>query len=506
MALTYYQIQLNSTSENDGPDYAVYYSNNCVDYLFAGRVSLPTTESIAYAQVQDWTNCIKLESVGNCTNYVVSGSSPSTSSYNTQLVTLTQKNGAGPEFIVNETTQSLFTYLDTVELASEGATAAIEPADNAIAIRLRSTGICSTTETVQIGDFVPTPTPSVPTPTPTPSPTPSPTPVACPTCRAYTVDKRGDPNPVIEYEDCHTGTTRQLTLSSLVDRKIVSRTTPVQISGGQCVITDDGVVANTNYCKYDCDKYETWQITAQAGAVFVRAEYLETGSCGVQTTNIQYSTSATINALSGSLILPAGVQSTTLLGSGTLTTTCCTPPTPTPTPSPSPTPAPGVYYARFITCDDPAGAVIDVYNEYPIPSSSLVLYDGSDCYEWYSVGGTGVDGNTNTFTQYEDCLTCQYFPPPTATPAPTPTPAPSCYTFYTIYGSTQSATDACCNQYSTRPVYLDQASLATATAVYTDNTCSTLRSTPTYYTQNLNDYYYWTGASLIGPTSCPGCP
>ena len=107
MALTYYQIQLSSTSPNDGPSYSVFYSNNCVDYLFAGNVTLPTTESIEYVQVQDWTNCIKLQSVGNCTNNVVSGSSPSTSSYNTQLVTLTQKNGAGPEFVVNETTESL---------------------------------------------------------------------------------------------------------------------------------------------------------------------------------------------------------------------------------------------------------------------------------------------------------------------------------------------------------------------------------------------------------------
>jgi len=270
MALISYGIQLSSSPVNSGPQYGVSYSTNCSTYTYAGVVNLPTTSSIEYLDIEETSTCIKLSSIGNCTNEVVSGSTPSSSSYTTRLVTLTEKNGAGPEFIVSEDTGSLFNYLQTIELPAQGATATIEPDVNAIAVRFRSNGACTTTETVQIGG-----------PTPTPSPTPVPV-------------------------------------------------------------------------------------------------------------------------------------------------------TPTPTPQP-PTPTPG----------------------------------------------------------------------PTATPAPTPA---NCFTFYTIYGSTSSPTDACCNQFNTKPVFLDASSLATATTVYATNDCSTIRTTPTYYTQDLNNYYYWTGASLVGPTSCPGCP
>ena len=268
MALISYGIQLTSKAVNAGPSFAVEYSTDCVNYTFAGRVTLQNTASIDYVDIEETSTCIKLQSVGNCENYVVSGSSPSTSSYNTHLATLTQKNGSGPEFIVSEDTGSgLFSTFDTIELAAQGATAPIEPDVNAVAIRFRSNGVCQTSQTIQIAG-----------PTPTPSPTPSPTPA---------------------------------------------------------------------------------------------------------------------------------------------------PPTPSPTPA------------------------------------------------------------------------------PTATPGPTPT---TCITFYTIYKSNLSATDACCNQNITGPVYLNGLSLATATAVYSSNDCSTLEQVPGYYTQNLYDYYYWTGASLVGPTSCPGCP
>jgi len=267
MALISYRIQLTSAPVDAGPEYFVFYSTDCSSYTFAGSVNLYDTSTIDYVDVEETSTCIKLKSLGNCTNEVVSGSSPSSSSYNTHLVTLTQKNGSGPEFIVSENTSSLFTYLDTIELASQGATSPINPDSSALAVRFRSNGVCISEKTVQIGGTTPTPTP---TPTSTPTPTPT----------------------------------------------------------------------------------------------------------------------ATIGP----------------------------------------------------------------------------------------------------------------------TPTPTPTPNSSCFTFYTIYGSTSSATDACCNQFSTKPVYLDASSLATATAVFADSTCTTLRSTPTYYTQNLNDYYYWTGASLVGPTTCPGCP
>ena len=181
MALISYGIQLTSTPVNSGPQYAVSYSTNCTTYTYAGLVTLPSSGSIANVDIEETSTCIKLASVGNCTNEVVSGSTPSSSSYTTHLVTLTQKNGAGPEFIVSQDTGSgLFSTFDTIELASQGATAPIEPDASAIAVRFRSNGVCQTTETVQIGGVTPTPTAVPPTPTPTPTIGPTPVPTSTP--------------------------------------------------------------------------------------------------------------------------------------------------------------------------------------------------------------------------------------------------------------------------------------------------------------------------------------
>lgn len=175
MADISYGLQLTSTPVDSGPDYNVFSSLNCTDYTFKGVITLETTESIDYLTMDESASCIKLQSRGNCLNEVVSGSTPSSSSYNTHIITLTQKNGAGPEFIVSETSGSLFTFLETVELGSQGATVGIEPDYNTVGIRLRSSGTCNTSVTKNISGSAPPPSPT-PTPTPGPTPTPSPTP------------------------------------------------------------------------------------------------------------------------------------------------------------------------------------------------------------------------------------------------------------------------------------------------------------------------------------------
>ena len=105
------------------------------------------------------------------------------------------------------------------------------------------------------------------------------------------------------------------------------------------------------------------------------------------------------------------------------------PVTPTPTtvpPTPTPTSAPTTYYAQFVECDDPAGAVIEVFDSSPI-STGLVLKDNGVCYQYLNVGGTGVNGAINTFQQFDNCATCSAVAPtPTPTPVPvTPTPTPT---------------------------------------------------------------------------------
>ena len=94
--------------------------------------------------------------------------------------------------------------------------------------------------------------------------------------------------------------------------------------------------------------------------------------------------------------------------------------TPVPVPvTPTPTPGPTTYYARFVECDDPAGAVIEVFDSNPI-STGLVLKDNNVCYQYLNVGGSGVNGDIGTFQQFDNCETCS----PVVTPTPTPTPVP----------------------------------------------------------------------------------
>lgn len=97
-------------------------------------------------------------------------------------------------------------------------------------------------------------------------------------------------------------------------------------------------------------------------------------------------------------------------------------------------------------------------------------------------------------------------PTPTPTTSPTPTPTAGCFTLTNVYSSTAGDVDVCCAQVTPKTVYSDAATLASTTAIYTDNTCSTIRTTTTWYTTNFSDYYIWNGLSLQGPYSCPGCP
>lgn len=428
MALISYGIQLTSTPVNSGPVYAVSYSTNCTTYTYAGTVSLPTTASIATASIEETSTCIKLVSLGDCTNEVVSGSSPSSSSYHTAKVTLTEKNGAGPNFILSENTGSLYTYVANIELAA-GGHYTWEAGTPLNAVRLRSQGVCTNQVDVQV-EFVPTPTPSpTPGPTPTPGPvTPTPIPTSAPvSCYGYVAYNTGSSaGSSVTFTGCMDSVS--YTFSNLANDAyyFVSKTTPTT-TGDAYVTGPFGYQEPWNgFSSGSWDETRVQPLEFRTGGDRAIVQYYDNDVCAFVTGSILSNfTSIFVNAVSGSQI-EFGIPT---VNRGTVTT-------------------------------------------------------GGTCQ---------IPGPTPT--------------PPPVTPTPTPPPTPStCYTFYTIYASTLSATEACCNITSPVPVYLNASSLATATAVYTDNTCSTLRSTPTYYTQNLTDYYYWTGASLVGPTSCPGCP
>jgi hypothetical protein len=187
-------------------------------------------------------------------------------------------------------------------------------------------------------------------------------------------------------------------------------------------------------------------------------------------------------------------------------------PTPTPTetsavtatPTPSPSPTPAVYYARFITCGEPAGQIIQVSDQNPIPTTGLVLSDGVDCFEYYSTGGTGADGDIDTYTQYASCVACGITPTPT--PVPTSTPVP-CQQLIGIYGSTTSDVDAYCISTKLTAAYFNANSLAAATKVYSDSNCTSLRSVNTWYSDQTSITRFWNAATqTLTTVSNPACP
>jgi len=144
MALIDYEIRLNSVPISSGPIYDVYYSNNCSSYTFAGQVKLPTTESRGFVQVDDAFTCIKVQSTGNCDNYVVSGSSPEVSPYNTKLVELTEKGTTGPTYTLEYSDGGIYTAMGDVLLDNIGADVSIDFPSNADGMRLTSQGVCDT--------------------------------------------------------------------------------------------------------------------------------------------------------------------------------------------------------------------------------------------------------------------------------------------------------------------------------------------------------------------------
>jgi len=202
--------------------------------------------------------------------------------------------------------------------------------------------------------------------------------------------------------------------------------------------------------------------------------------------------------------------------SGATPTPTGLPPTPTPVPTSTPTSTaigptstpipptatpPTVYYARFVTCDDPGGLIIQVQDSSPI-DTSIVLFDNGDCYQWYSSGGTGVDGDIDTFTQYASCEACGI--PPTATPAPT---AQTCFERQLVSTVTNPAVDpSVMCEGNTRPVFINSSTLSTATQHYANSDCSSLNTGTRYLNELGSGVYYISNNGIISGPYTLNCP
>ena len=158
------------------------------------------------------------------------------------------------------------------------------------------------------------------------------------------------------------------------------------------------------------------------------------------------------------------------------------------------------YYARFITCDDPTGLIINVSSANPI-DSTIVLSDGSACYQFVNNNLASPNADISTYTIYDsgataalNCAACANVVNP-----PPPPPEPTCYSVLSTYTTTDPATSSTAmNTLCTgrqRTVNMNGNGLSQSTQIYSDESCTTLRGTPIYYADSSH-YYYWDGSTL----------
>lgn len=140
--------------------------------------------------------------------------------------------------------------------------------------------------------------------------------------------------------------------------------------------------------------------------------------------------------------------------------------------------------------------VSNTTNSFPV-----VVTDGNDCYGNAQDGGSGEDGSVTQYTSFADCPTCIAFVSTTTTQATTTTTVPCKAITANV---TTNLTNACCGSKSTT-IYINSNTLASASAIYTDSTCTTLLNANNYIVQDFSQPYLWNGFALIEKT-CPDCP
>ena len=416
---------------------------------------------------------------------------------------------------------------------------------------VRSTGVCTNVVNVPLGATptptatgLPTPTPTAtaagPTPTPTAA-TPTPTPSATPT--ATPIGPTATPTPTPSATSARTQVTLQYVILGAPEGACTTTQTdtfwldqsnffianyiyadeflnqpapPATYSNGSIYRTSDsnGLLGITNSCPSntptptptvptqrmqirECGQFTTYGVQFdQAGSFYNGAALKLNGGSGFLDGKCW---EIIDNNYLGIIDYNATYVSFHIDCNG------CTPdnPTPTPTPSATPTatPTPTTYYARFVTCGEPTGAVINVSSPNPI-SPSIVLLDNNECYEWLNTGGTGVDGDISTFTQFGDCFACENRPTPT--PAPTATqPPPACLSL-DVEGPENDPGFFLCVDF--QRFKADSSSLCTATVLYSDINCTQLAQAGYYNSDVDTAYRYWNGTAFTGPCTGTNCP
>ena len=267
MALYTYTIELTEFGGDSGPTYNVYYSTDCSSYTYADTVTLPNLGSQVEVELDELTTCVKLISVGEFTNEVISGSGVPTPTPLplTYRATLLDKNSTGPNYNVLQNTGSGvdFDRFQVINVPNEGDSALLYPSASVAAIQIESVGTCDTVQTIILGALptpTPTPTPTAggPTPTPTTSPTATPVPPTPTPTSAYqafyTVLECGDgAGCTYQYTDTY-NVVQSGSLSLFESILVGAQSGARSISGGGSTVFDSSFDFATQSfsCSADC--------------------------------------------------------------------------------------------------------------------------------------------------------------------------------------------------------------------------------------------------------------
>ena len=279
--------------------------------------------------------------------------------------------------------------------------------------------------------------------------------------------------------------------------------TAVGVSGGGLAnigtVTDTGqtscptITGSTQYWKMDrCDDASTGYLSLQT------------------TSDVSFSVNDTVTVggaryqVVGADTISNGTQIGAVCSDGG--SNCLTPVVP-PVP-----PAVTTVFARFITCDDPNGAMINVSSTQAIGTWWVISEVGQfECYRWLdnNQGVNPIELNNSNFNFYAaestagaNCLDCQSNVP-IAPPAPRP-PAQTCFTLSLLRAA--NALDLC--DVIATTVYANASTLAASSAIYSNSDCSTLESVDRYLASSIGGgYYFWNAsAQTLNGSYTINCP
>jgi hypothetical protein len=179
-------------------------------------------------------------------------------------------------------------------------------------------------------------------------------------------------------------------------------------------------------------------------------------------------------------------------GQITLTSSCAAPNPVAPTPPTPPTPIIYPYTLRQCTTLQ----YYDVILPQATNLGTSVSY-AAQCWEVYANALSGDSISPQSYhTNCTDCLNPPSPPTPPSPPSPV-APSPPVGNCYQI--NLQRGFQLCSGSFGT--YNFNATSLSSATAVYSDSSCTTLMSGTYYFTQN-NQWKLWTGSQFVQSGSC----